>query len=156
MVTKTKPPRQKKKTVVKPKAKPKAKKTTRQKVDEFVDAAGKIGTVANSASSVISLLETTGLLDKIKKALQDKKRDDETYKQLVSDLDTPANAFEPFVFTPVAQPTMPVAQPVVPVAQPTTPVAQPTMPVAQPTTEKDEFFTPRSSASGSITQLKLL
>lgn len=162
MVTKTKPavkPKQKKKPVVKPKSKP--KKTTRQKVDEFVDAASKIGTVAGSANTVISLLETTGLLEKIKQALIDKKRQDQTYMQLVDDL-TPVNATQGLQ-QPIVRPTIvpqPIAQPIV---QPTIvpqPIVQSVMsqPPVQP--KEDEFFTPRSSVSEniypSITQLKLL
>lgn len=165
MVTKTKPiskakqkkqvakqkPKSKPKSKPKPKSEPEpeAKKTTQQKIDEFVDTASKIGSVAGSANSVVSLLESTGLLEKIKKALQDKKREDETTSKITYDL-LPANVIEP----PPA--VFPVAQPVVPISQPVMPVSQPVMPVA----EKDEFFTPRSSVSEnvytSITQLKLL
>lgn len=158
MVTKTKPvvkPKQKKKPAVKPK--PKTKKTTGQKVDEFVSAASKIGTVAGSANTVITLLEKTGLLEKIKQALVDKKRQDQTYTQLVDDL-RPVNAI-PGLPQPVDQP-VPDAQPTV-VSQPIVPIVVPQpIVVTQQAVKEEEFFTPRSSVSEnvypSITQLKLL
>lgn len=161
MVTKTKPvvkPKQKKKPAVKPK--PKTKKTTGQKVDEFVSAASKIGTVAGSANTVITLLEKTGLLEKIKQALVDKKRQDQTYTQLVDDL-RPVNAI-PGLPQPVDQP-VPDAQPTV-VSQPIVPIVMSQPPVqpdvTQQAVKEEEFFTPRSSVSEnvypSITQLKLL